>query len=548
MSYTIKAAEELRDRLARRLGDLHRRVDADTIHGFALSMLRQHGTRIGLPGEPEVLSRLEDRVEILGSWLADSGKAVPNDLAATIARFDLARASGESAPLLDDWREALTSYGAVDFPAMLDLASELLGDNWLAGYLRRIYGQVVVDEAQNLTRAQYRLLTGIIGTPSAEHLTTMLVGDERQSIVGFAGADRTLMARFASEYTAERIELHTNYRSAELIVDAGRKVARALRQPSEALTNIEFPAMGSVSSDAFEYERDEGQAVANWVSRLLVDGLDPSTMAPGEPTFILPNQIAVLARGSASLRFAKRALTDLGIDTASGSTEDDWVTSTCARVLVEFIAHRSAPDHVTTRRRLSSLCGLPDGTEWSTINELLAAQSNASIAMLREATSAPDPGTALEIAAGLTIDDAEWTVDLAQIQEAWATFIDRVPAAELTFGNFRQHIFRVQRGDTMGDGVRLLTIHKSQGREFKAVAIVACNDGQLPDFRAKNQDQLEEELRAFYVAVSRPSRALFLTRAARRETRTGYWATQASPFLGLIEETNGVGRKHHEWT
>ena len=89
VSYTVKASDELRARLADRLGDLHRRVDTDTIHGFALSLLRQHGTRIGLPVEPEILSRNEDRAELLGSWLTQSGRSVPEDPSLMLAEFDL---------------------------------------------------------------------------------------------------------------------------------------------------------------------------------------------------------------------------------------------------------------------------------------------------------------------------------------------------------------------------------------------------------------------------------------------------------------------------
>ncbi|MGK2957332.1 MAG: 3'-5' exonuclease [Acidimicrobiales bacterium] len=62
--------------------------------------------------------------------------------------------------------------------------------------------------------------------------------------------------------------------------------------------------------------------------------------------------------------------------------------------------------------------------------------------------------------------------------------MDRVPTSERTYGNFRQHIARCQRGDSLDPGVRLLTVHKAQGREFKAVVMVGCNEGQFPDFRA----------------------------------------------------------------
>lgn len=86
-------------------------------------------------------------------------------------------------------------------------------------------------------------------------------------------------------------------------------------------------------------------------------------------------------------------------------------------------------------------------------------------------------------------------------------YFDRVGESGRTFGNFHQHIFRVQRGNMLDAGVRILTIHKAQGREFTAVALVACNDGQIPDFRATQQAEREAELAAFYVAVSRASRA-----------------------------------------
>jgi superfamily I DNA/RNA helicase len=138
-------------------------------------------------------------------------------------------------------------------------------------------------------------------------------------------------------------------------------------------------------------------------------------------------------------------------------------------------------------------------------------------------------------AARLTIDDPDWLGDLRQIEVAWESFLDQTDAPNRTFGNFRQHVARCQRGDPNDPGVQLLTIHKAQGRQFKAVIIVACNDGQLPDFRAVSADDIAAELRTFYVAISRASRCLLLTRSASRITRFGVRAVVPSPFLGLIE-------------
>lgn len=94
---------------------------------------------------------------------------------------------------------------------------------------------------------------------------------------------------------------------------------------------------------------------------------------------------------------------------------------------------------------------------------------------------------------------------------------------------------RAQRGDDLSPGVRLLTVHKAQGREYAAVAIIGLNDGQFPDFRAKTDAALRDELRTFYVAITRPRRILLLTRPAMRDTRYGPRRTEPSRFLDLLD-------------
>ncbi len=89
-------------------------------------------------------------------------------------------------------------------------------------------------------------------------------------------------------------------------------------------------------------------------------------------------------------------------------------------------------------------------------------------------------------------------------------------------------------GHPQAPGVRLLTIHKAQGREYRAVAVVGLNDGQLPDFRATSDAEMLSELRTFYVAVTRPSRSLLLTRPRSRQTRYGPRSSDPSPYLTLV--------------
>ena len=537
VSYTVKAADELRDRLAARLGDVHRRATTDTIHGFAHSILRQQGSNLGLPPEPEVLHRMEDRVAVLEDWLREAGMPIPDDSEATLRAIDLARARLETAPFLDSWRSALSARSAVDFAAMLDLAIELLTDDWIASLFRRLYVHVIVDEAQNLTPVQYLFLKTLIGEPTTQRVATTFVGDERQSIIGFAGADRLLISKFAHEYHAERIELRVNYRSAKSIIDLGRAVAFGLDLPSDAVPPTEFPANGEVSVAEYESEAREGEAVAEWIHGLLSQGLPEDALAPGESNSVRPEEIAVLARVAAALTQVGRCLQASGLQVATASTEDDWVSSSVAKIVVESIAFRSADHHLTTRKRIELLSGTPENSSWTTLSEILGRSSVKDVPALVDVVEAKDAESLMGQLANLELEDENWASDLLVIQDAWAKFVDSCRHDEWTFGNLRQHILRTQRGDALAPGIRLHTIHKAQGREFRAVAVVACNEGQFPDFRATSSENRLEELRAFYVAVSRPSRVLRLTRPKFRTTKSGSRMQSRSSFLEFVSQS-----------
>lgn len=532
LSYTVKAADELRERLRLRLGDRARWVNTETTHGFVNDLLRRYGTRVGLPREPEVLGRDEDRAELLSEWLREAGHDQPDDLREILSEVDLARARRTEAPFLDEWRAALASRGAVDYPAMLEWGSELLSSSWLRDQISTLYREIVVDEAQNLTPSQYDLLTRAIGDPSTAHINAMLVGDERQSIMGFAGADAGLIQRFKNEYQAELIRLSTNYRSAERIVAAGRRVAAALSLEPEV--DQVYPAPGQLNYLELASEGAEGEHVAGWVASLLNKGIDAAALALGESNKVGATDIAVLARTAAALRATRTALESRSISVAVSISPEDWVRSPAARLTTEIIAHRAASTHLNVRRAIASLCG--SGPDWQDLAAVVSAADEPSLRELKGLCDIERADDLIPYLESVAIDDPDWNDDLGQFQEVWSTFTDRYDLGQRSFGSLRHHIARSQRGDNLTDGVRLLTVHKAQGREFKAVALVACNDGQLPDFRAKTVEDRTAELRILYVAVTRASRLLLLTRSTSRETRFGARGTDPSSFLDLVLE------------
>lgn len=533
ISYTVRASDELRDRLYGRVGDQRSRIVADTIHGFAWTLLRQYGSRIGLPLEPEVLARDADRTDLLQRWLRTSGQPPVDDPIGALQRIDLARARDEDAPLLGEWKQALATSGTVDYPAMIDLARELVTDQWVGRHLHILLGHVVVDEAQNLTASQYDLITKLIGDPGEGHIPATLVGDGRQSIVTFAGADPTLMQRFETDYRAERIELRTNYRSARVLAQAADVVSQHLGHPTKAMGGTNFAARGVIYIKELPDEVAEATYVAQWVSGILEHGLPGGAASPTDPTQVQPEEIAVLARAASSLLPCRLALAQRSIDSAASSSEESWVASTVAKALVELVAFRSAKDRYFTRRHLEDLCGATTVTE--DVATLLSSAADGDVRHLAALLDCPDVSSMMQSAAALPISDPDWRADWEQLFGAWLTFTERTDAAGLSFGGFQQHIARCQRGEPTTPGVRLRTVHKAQGQEFKAVAIVACNDRQFPDFRAKGKEASTAELRTFYVGVTRPSRALLLTRSMERLTRHGGpMVTVRSPFLELL--------------
>jgi DNA helicase II / ATP-dependent DNA helicase PcrA len=539
ITYTVKAADELRKRFAATLGDLKDRADVNTIHGFCLDSLKNHGHLLGWSRNPDVLSRNEDRQSLFATWLRETGQKVPDDLRMLFQNMDLSRAKRQNLVgddvSLPNWKHAMETYDSIDFPEMLDRAINIFNDPWMISFTHRIYSDVIIDEAQNLTEAQYEFITALIGEPASQRLSTMFVGDQRQSIVSFAGADPSIIDRFANDYTAQRFELTVNFRSASLILALGRRVAMKMNLPVVPNDESTVVAPGKVELVSFDNETAEGNEIAEMIVNRIQNGLDPFICGIGEDTSLLPEQIGVLSRSAASLRSVKDALEVREIQISIASTEDEWVSSLVAKCVMATIAIRAEPDHQSRQRQLERLLGQEKSAPRSNFEDLFKASPDPSIQQLENLALFASPGELSNFLDELLVDDASWAEDLKLMQSAILSFESHSNSEDATFSDLHSHLMRVIRGDSQGPGVRLLTIHKSQGQEFRLVFVIGMNEGQFPDFRATSLEQQREELRTFYVAVSRPSRELVLSRSKLRATKYRPRVTEVSPFLAFAE-------------
>lgn len=546
ITYTTRAAAALRERLQARLGDLTPRVACDTIHGFANSILRRHGSHVGLGPGFEVISNNDDRVDLLESSGFFVGRSRYRNL---LRELDLARATMETHEDLQLWRAILSNAGAVDFAEMLTKAIELLQIPAIVRLYRRIYGLVIVDEGQNLTPQQYSLLATFVGPPAEalRNIPIMLMGDPNQAIIGFAGADPSLLNQFEVDFDAQQHALTKNFRSSSSLASVARRVAKELGQAAPQHGQpLDYPAHGVLQVDTLTDERAEGDYVAGWVADLLENGLPPGALAVGEESHVKPHEIAVLARNSSALRLAADALRQDGRPIASAHQGDDFMATDLGTVSV-LLLRRNSPSHQMAAtlglRRVLKAPSLDIRPNSAIVDALLANEGDWLDTLIR-LVDAPTPACFVSALQDCEVPEnagdqllAGWLADQELIADAWGEYANATRPSEISWQQFLFHLDRSQHSRDLGPGVRLLTVHKAQGREFKAVAVVGMNDGQFPDFRARSERRRTAELKTFYVAITRAGRALLLTRASRRATRFGARLTDPSPYLRYVNNT-----------
>lgn len=550
ITYTTRAANEFRARLRARVAGSMNRIAAETIHGFAHSILSIHGGHVGLPLDFQVLTNNEDRAELMARF---NSNEPPDDYAELFRQIDLARAKGDMHPLLKTWRDALDDSGALDFCEMITKATELFQIPAIARMVRNIYGLVIVDEAQNLTKQQYQFITALIGRHPETGLplvATTLLGDPNQSVTRFAGGDSTLMGQFVRDYGAREFELTQNFRSSRRLAALERVVSQELGRPgSDPSVRAERSSEGVVSIREFRNEQSEGSFVADWAAGLLDEGLPSESVSPGEHRRVRPEDIAVLARHSAALNATSAALGAAGHTVARSHSDEDLMATpvgTVAVMLMRFRStrHRLAAEGALRREFQHQELDLPSSDAHqvnAALAAALAARADDHLDVLVPLLDADSPLEFIDALRECTLPKAArkemlagWPSDQQLIVDAWSDFAAAAPVNERTWTRLATHFDRAQSARDLGPGIRLLTVHKAQGREFQAVAVVGMNDGQFPDFRANTAESAQAELQAFYVAATRGSRALVLTRARVRPTRFGDRHTEPSPYLKLV--------------
>ncbi|HKD97841.1 MAG TPA: UvrD-helicase domain-containing protein [Micromonosporaceae bacterium] len=510
ITFTRRAAEEVAERLSTLLGPAAEDVTVATFHALALSMLREHPTRVGLDAAFRVADETE-RVEALVEAGAPSAAA---------ARRMLGRSASPDRPLdpglAAGYAKALRSRDLVDLDELVPLALELLrGAPDLVAAYRRRWEWVFVDEYQDVDPAQYELL-GLL-CPAEGNLCA--IGDPDQAIYSFRGADVSFFLRFAQDFTDARVvRLARNYRSsAPILATAVQAIAPTSlvrgRRLDPARLDAEAPQVGlypaaTVADEADFVVRTIDELVGGLTHRSLDSGRVDGRLTPaGAISFA---DIAVLYRTDAQ-----------------------------AAPIVEALSRGSVPVQKRTHDRLRDRAGVA-----AIARELRFAGSAGSLTSLttrvRRAADAiadrlrtPTLDGVDATAAGLNTTDLHLAVDVL------------TPLAERCGDDLERFLTEIATGadvdalDPRAQAVTLLTLHAAKGLEFPVVFLVGCEEGLLPlHFPGSDGDPdaaVAEERRLFFVGLTRARDRLFVSHVRRRFWRGSESEMRPSRFFDAID-------------
>jgi uncharacterized protein (TIGR00375 family) len=547
ITFTRRAAEEMRLRLTALLGPRSGELTVTTFHGLGLQILRENAGLAGLdPG-----FRVADEAAVLALVTELAGSAAAGRRMLTQA--------GDDPAVRADLRAELTSRQLVDFDTLVELPVALLGrEPELAASLRARWPCVSVDEYQDISEPQYELLRRLTeGAPPGASLT--MIGDPDQAIYGFRGCDVGYFLRFPADFpSAKTVQLTTNYRSAPGIVDAAMQAVRpATLVPGRVLRAAGRAAKGKRPSIVFHEAPDE-RAEAEWITaeieRLLggasFHALD-SGRADGHGHGGLGlADVAILYRTDGQAAALTQALTRAGLPFQKRSHDRLSHRAGVADIVREMRltdATSQSPTYASTHARAetSTHAGTTDATGASAGSPDCVLPQAASVSAAISGPSEPAEGTVTsrmraavrKLTAGAP---APVVTDIQTAGEILRPLADRCGNDS---GQFLTEIAVGAEADALdarAEAVTLLTMHAAKGLEFDAVFLAGCERGLLPLWLpgAGPDDYDEaEERRLLFVGMTRARGRLFMSSAA---TRTRYGADRPSgpsPFLAAIDPT-----------
>ncbi|MCI7306070.1 MAG: DNA helicase PcrA [Trueperella sp.] len=597
ITFTNKAAKEMRERLEAMIGPAATRMWISTFHSACVRILRAEHEALGMrstftiydAADSNRLMTMVAREENIDTKQYPAKKLLrqvsdlKNEMvtAGEFERGDLNRDERVLAQAYAGYQRRLKAANALDFDDLIMLTVNLLkGNPAIAEHYRRRFRHILVDEYQDTNVAQYELIRVLVGGESDDpHGELTVVGDADQSIYAFRGATIRNIQDFEQDFpNATSILLEQNYRSTQNILSAANAVIanNAGRRPKRLWTDS--GSGEKIVGYVADAESDEASFVVEEIDSLRGQGF----------TY---GQVAVFYRTNAQSRALEEMFVRSGIpykvvggtkfyerkeikdaiaylhaianpdDTVSirrilneprrglGAKAEDAVAAHAARFGISFgaaLADVAHPEDAVAAGRAPV-----EGLQARAVN----AMGDFTL-MLEEIRAKAEAGAAAAdvldevmdrsgyLAALQKSNDPQDEVRVENLAEFHSVASDFSVVNDAgTLGDFLDQVSLVADSDQIpdeggGEGeVVLMTVHTAKGLEFPVVFVTGMEDGTFPHIRAMNSPQeLEEERRLAYVAFTRARQRLYVTRAGARSQWGAPQELPASRFLEEIPE------------
>ena len=555
ITFTNKAAGEMRERLTAMLGPTARAIWILTFHAACGRMLRAEAERLGYRSNFTIYDS-QDQVRLVKQCLEDLEKDpkrfVPRGIHAQISNAkNLLLTPKLYAERVDSfydqtvadvytlYQKKLHASNAVDFDDMLMLTVEAL-ERFPEARTRwqKAFRYILVDEYQDTNHAQYRLLQLL----AEKHHNVCAVGDPDQSIYAFRGADIRNILEFERDFPETRtIALEQNYRSTNAILESANSVIAHNSERKEKRLWSELGDGDPVRVVEVEDENAEARYIASQIASLVQEDYSGS-------------EIAVFYRMNAQSRVIEQVLrlSQIAYQVIGGPRFYERAE------VKDAIAYLQVLDNPTDAISLLRIANRPKRAIGDTTLSRLVSYAETQDISLYEALGHPEEAglakPAVKAVTGLKnlfdslrsaaqelevpeliqeiLDrtgmieayEAERTIEARGRVENLEAFVDGASeyqqgAQEPTLSSFLQEISLFSAQDELdGDvsNVTLMTLHNAKGLEFRAVFLVGVEEEIFPSARSIEEQGIEEERRLFYVGITRAEERLTLTHASSR--------------------------------
>ncbi len=578
ITFTNKAATEMRDRVGLLVGRRVRAMWVMTFHSACARMLRAHADRLGYTRQFTIYDQADSR-RLIKRCLDDLGvdpkRFTPAAIASQISdaknRLRDADAYAQMvgsffeqtvADVYRAYERELHRANAMDFDDLLVRAVDLLQlfDEVRERYVEG-FQHVLVDEYQDTNHAQYRWLQLL----TKEHRNIMVVGDDSQAIYGFRGADIRNILDFEDEYVdAHVVKLEQNYRSTQTILDAANAVIsnNRGRKPKHLWTDL---GQGDpIKVRELEDEHAEGRFVTGEIQRLMDEGTSL-------------DEVAVFYRTNAQSRVLEDTLTraDIAYQVIGGTK---FYERAEIKDAIAYLITLVNPHDVGAFTRIVNS---PRRGIGSTSLSHVLSHANTNGVSIWEAASIPEqvPGLGTpavkalhrfmatmhvlkeRVQAGVTVAElvkeilqetgylealeAERTIEaqgrIENLEELVnvAVEYDASDTETHSLEDFLQQVSLRSDADERADDtgvVTLMTLHNAKGLEFGIVFMIGCEEGVFPHSRALDEGGLEEERRLCYVGITRAERDLYMCYARTRNVFGSRTWGAPSRFIGEVPQ------------